>query len=131
MDNLSKNFKALEEIDFPQGLHGKIIKKLIYKKLKTPFFTLFCLFLLNFVILGWRLWLHMEELNTSIVILSPIVGSFELSYEYFTDLSSAISQSIPLFTISATLINAVALVYIYRPYSSIRYLSSNAQIMKL
>ncbi len=122
MNNLSKNFKSLPEIDFPEGLHGKIMKKLFYKRLKNPVLIIAGLLALNFIILTWRLWVRMAKFNT-LIIISSLFDSFELSYGYFADFFHAIFEFTPLFTISMILINIVAFVYLYRIWFDFQSLS--------
>lgn len=128
MNNLFKNFKSLPEIDFPEGLHGKIMKKLFYKRLKNPVLIIAGFLALNFIILTWRLWVRITEFNT-LIIISSLLGSFELSYEYFADFFQAIFKFTPLFTISMILINIVVFIYLYRIWFDFRSLAANKQIV--
>ena len=128
MNDLFKNFKLLPEIDFPEGLHGKIMKKLFYKRLKTPAMVIAGLLALNFIILTWRFWVRITELNT-LTIISSLFDSFELSYEYFADFFQAIFEFTPLFTISMILFNIVAFIYLYRIWLDFRSLATNKQMV--
>lgn len=128
MNDLFKNFKSLPEIDFPEGLHGKIMKRLFYKQLKTPAVIIVGLLALNFIALTWRLWIRMTEFNT-LIIISSLFDSFELSYGYFADFFQAIFEFTPLFTISMILVNIVAFVYLYRIWLDFRSLATSKQMV--
>jgi hypothetical protein len=128
MNNLSKNFKSLPEIDFPEGLHGKIMKKLFYNKLKTPAVVIAGLLALNFIASTWRLWIRMTEFNT-LTIISSLFDSFELRYEYFADFFHTIFEFTPFFTVFMILVDVVAFIYLYRSWFDFQSLAANQQMV--
>ena len=111
MDNLASMMKAIELPDFPAGLHGKIMRRIYFYRLRNPLLGVFGLLIADVMVSGWHVWVRMTQLNT-ISILMSIFDGFEASADFFTNATQNISDIIPLTSISVFTINSILLAYV-------------------
>ncbi len=90
--DIGQTIKDLAEIDFPEGLHGKILRQILFLRFRTPFLIVTTLLILNLVISGWRVWEKLLDVQafaifmifwealewTGAGIMQFIVDSYEL-----------------------------------------------------
>jgi len=123
MKNLPKKIKELE-IDFPDTLHGKIMKKLLFLRFRTPFIIIFVLLCTNLTFSTWYIFQKMSELNTFAVFRSLLYG-FEFSFAYAVDFAKLIFDAIPIMSIIVFGINLLLMAsLLYVSYGLKKFLLS-------
>lgn len=111
MKNLNKEMENLKEAEFPQGLHGKIMRRVAILRFRMSAFVITSLLAVNLVITGWRVWARIGEAD-SISIIKATLDSFEFSSDFFSSLWNSITNSVPIWYIAVFLINSMLLGYI-------------------
>jgi hypothetical protein len=66
--DIGQTIKEMSEIDFPEGLHGKILRQIVFLRFRTPFFVVVSLLLVNLIISGARIWEQLAESETLTMI---------------------------------------------------------------
>lgn len=112
MDTFSEKIKAMDEMEFPAGLHGKIMKKLLFLQFRTPFLIVLSLLLLNMAITGWNLWTRAADSQFQDVI-KAFLSSFEFSREYFSSFYAAASDFMPLSIVVNFTVNLLLIGYLF------------------
>ncbi len=121
MDQFSEKIKQLNEIDFPPGLHGKIMRKLAFLQFRTPFLVVVGLLMLNLVFSGWRIWNNLSGSET-ISTFKILLESFDWTWRSAYDLFGLAQDLFPMglivsFTINVTL--AIYLVYVIKTFKNL------------
>ena len=111
MDDLAPMMKTIEHPEFPPGLHGKIMRRIYFYRLRNPLLGVFGLLMADVAVSGWHVWMRMTQLNT-ISILMSIFDGFEASADFFTNATQNISEIMPVMSLSVFVINFVLLAYV-------------------
>ena len=101
--------KNLHSADLPQGLHGRIMKKIFFLKFRMPFFLVIALSIINLINSGWHLLNKVWEMQT-FNIFSAMIQQFELNFDYGKSLLSTVLENTPVGLLAAFIVN-LALVY--------------------
>jgi hypothetical protein len=110
-NNISQKIKNLPEIEFPEGLHSRIMKQLFFLKLRTPFIIFSSLLSINIIISGWYAWNKIIEMDT-IAIIKDMLSGFELSYYFISDFAQTILNYFPITSTIIFVVNILVLAYI-------------------
>lgn len=105
---LSDTMHALPEADFPKGLHGRIMRRLVVVQFRIPFLILFAILLVNLGVSGWHLWAKVGETN-SISIIESMIDGFEWSADFA---SNAVQNAIDFLPLASTLVFLVNLIVV-------------------
>lgn len=111
VNNFSENIKNMTEVEFPKGLHGRIMHKLFFLRYKTHFVTIFSLVSLNVFVSAWRTWTRIVEMDT-VAIIKDMLQGFDLSYYFISDFVKTILAYAPIYLFIIFLINTLILSYI-------------------
>lgn len=121
MDNFSEKIKQLSEIEFPPGLHGKIMRKLAFLQFRTPFLVIVGFLTLNLIFSGWRIWSTVSG-SEAVSTFKILLESLDWNWHSISDLFSIAQQLFPMGLIVSFLINAVLagyLIFITGTYKSL------------
>lgn len=117
--DLAEKIKSLPDINFPDNLHGKIMRKILFLRVKNQF-LLVALFLVgNIILSGWHAWVNMVRLET-IPVLSALLEGFEFSFEFIRQLYNTITTSVPVTTLSVFIVNVVVASYLFYLYFNLK-----------
>lgn len=111
MTNVSKKLREISEIEFPDGLHGRIMRKLFFIRYRGNFLLVAFLLTANIFLSGWRFWARMDELDTISVIRALLEG-FDVSRGFTLNFFSTLSQSFPVISVSIFIINILVITYV-------------------
>lgn len=103
------DIKNLTDQDLPADLHGKIIKKIYFMKLRAPLLFLSILSAINLAESGWHLFSKASEMET-FSIIHTLAGQFELSFDYFASLFAATVENAPLHSVLPFVINLILMI---------------------
>lgn len=112
MEKIDQTIKELRDIEFPPGLHGKIMRRLLFLRFRTPFLVITSLLLLNLIVSGWRLWQRLIEVEAP-MFLSILVNNFEWSLDSFKEIFETAVELVPASTLTVFLINLLVLTYVF------------------
>jgi len=110
-DQFSQKIKALSELDFPPGLHGKIMRKLAFLQFRTPFLVVVSLLLLNLIFSGWQIWYRLSESDAFNTFRILLEGA-EWNWRTLGDLFEIAQNLFPLGLIFTFTINILLIAYI-------------------
>ena len=110
-EDIGKTIKEMSEIEFPEGLHGKILRQIVFLRFRTPFITVVSLLLLNLVISGWRIGEQLIEAET-LAMVALLWDSVELSFSGFFQFILDIVEIAPVGHILLLLLNLAVLGYV-------------------
>lgn len=113
MDQISQAIKEISEVDFPDGLHGKIMRRLLFLRFRTPFLVISGLLVLNLVVSGWRLWEKMTEMET-VLILRTSWDVVELNIASLVDFVRETWSVLPVGALVILFINILVIAYVVR-----------------
>ena len=111
MNGFSSKMKEMSEYAFPQGLHGRIMRRIYFFRLRGPLLTIFFLLAVNAALSAWHVWIRMMQLNT-LAIITSMFEVFEASADFFINITQNISQVIPIMSLSVFTLNAALLCYV-------------------
>ena len=113
MEKLHNIFKMLPEYDVSPQLHKRILRKVLFRHFTFSPLTILSLLLLNLGLSGWQVWSRLIETET-LSILKALFEGFEWSSFFLRELFSTITESVPLFSLSVFLLNAVLVISFIR-----------------
>ncbi len=105
------SLKNMPEMEFPQNLHAKIMRRIMFYKFRTALLLLSAFLAANLGLIIYRISVHVSEFQ-SFAILSSILKDFELSWEYLSSLLSMGAEVLPLNLLVFGVINAALLAYL-------------------
>lgn len=112
MNNLSTSIKNMPEIAFPDNLHGKIMRHLLFLRFRTPFVVIATLLMLNLVVSGVRLWVRMDDADAPL-ILSILASNFEWSASAFREFVATTFEVVPFDALIVFVVNALLVGYVF------------------
>lgn len=110
-EDIGQTIKAMSEIEFPEGLHGKILRQIVFLRFRTPFITVVLLLTLNLVISGWRIWEQMLEGQT-LAMVGMLWETAEIGFSSLFQFMLDVFEIAPVGHILLLFINLVVLGYI-------------------
>ena len=109
--DINEKIKNLNELEFPEGLHGKIMRKLAFLQFRTPFIVVVTLLLLNLLFSGWNIWLRLSDTD-AISTFRLMLEGFEWNFSSISQLASAAGDLFPMGLMVSFTINILLFVYI-------------------
>ena len=126
MDDFERKMKEMEEVPFPENLHRRIMRRVLFLKFRVPFVILFLLLTVNLTISALRLQSQMEGVDSSIgfflmenrvlefyierdILALPAVEAFPV---LFSDLFSLTIDFLPITAMVSLLINLLLVGFI-------------------
>jgi len=129
MDELSETIKNISEINFPPGLHGKIMKRVAFLQFRTPFIAVVSLLVLNLIVSGWQIWSKVSE-TQSFSILGELTSGLDWNLNSVLDLLKTINELFPVGLIVTFLVNVLLVAYLFYLMRSFKKLSDSAKSTK-
>lgn len=120
--DLLTRFRQLEEINFPSGLHGKIMRKLVFLQFRTPFLIVTGFLFLNLLLSGWHI-LEAIKFNQSWELLKIMLADFEWSGEFFANFWAMLREFFPLGLMFGFVFNFGLMFYLFALMKSFRKFS--------
>lgn len=117
--NIETAMKTVAQLEFPRGLHERIMRRVWFTKLRTPIAIIGSLFFINFAVIIWRLWVHLGE-NEGYYLLRTILEDLEWDQGSLRFAWSEIVDIVPLSLIVGIVVNVALLLYIYRVFGLIK-----------
>ena len=109
--DLGQKIKEVSEIEFPSGLHGRIMRQLVFLKFRTPFLIVVTLLLLNLVLSGIRVWNQLLDAE-AVTIFSILWDGIEWSFVGLGQFARDLFELVPVGQLGMLAINCAALLYI-------------------
>lgn len=122
MENLEKKFKEIDDIPFPEDLHGKIMRKIYFSRIKNLLIPAIALLLVSMSILGWRIWARIAEAD-AIHVTQATFDGFEPSFSYVNAFTQMVAETFPVNLMIIFATNAVMLVFLIGVLSGLKKLS--------
>ncbi|MCX6781383.1 MAG: hypothetical protein NT003_04720 [Candidatus Magasanikbacteria bacterium] len=113
--DLGQTIKEMSEIDFPDGLHGKIMRQIVFLKFRTPFITVVTLLVLNLFFSGARILERLatdETLETIIALWQNVEFTLRGLAQFGEDLFEVIPVGYGLIFICNFLVLAYVTLYL-------------------
>ncbi len=110
MEEISEKIKQLSELEFPEGLHGKIMRKLAFLQFRTPFLVVVGFLLLNLVFSGFSIWVRVAGTG-AVDTFRIMLGGFEWNTTSLSQLASAASDLFPIGLMTSFCINVLLFAY--------------------
>ena len=110
-EDVGQVIKEMSEIEFPEGLHGKILRQIVFLRFRTPFITVVLLLTLNLVISGWRIWEQLLEGQT-LAMVGMLWETVEMSFTSLFQFVLDVFEIAPVGHILLLIINFAVLGYI-------------------
>lgn len=110
-NDIGQTIKEMSEIEFPKGLHGKILRQIVFLRFRVPFLIVVVLLVLNLIISGWRVWeqlLDSEVFSFVSLLWSAIEFDFQSLVQFVTD----VYEVAPVGYIALFAVNLAALLYV-------------------
>lgn len=122
---LGHTIKELSDIQFPAGLHGKIMRQLVFLKFRTPFMVVVSLLSANLIFNVWRMGERFSEEGFA-TLMSIFLDNFEFTLDFAGQLMGTIAESTPWMHLGVVVVNVLLLGYVARLPLTFRKLVKNA-----
>lgn len=109
--DIGQTIKDMSEIEFPEGLHGKILRRILFLKFRTPFVVVMTLLILNLIISGFRIWERLLDAE-AFTILSLLWETLEFNLAGVGQFLTDIYDVLPVGYLVLFAINLLAFAYI-------------------
>lgn len=110
MESVSRNLKELVVEDIPEGLHLRIISKMVVSKFRAYFLAVGIFLVLNFLVLSWHIWMTIIDTEAYAVFFA-LFQDFEFSFSYISDIVGTLFEIIPIVLVVAFVVNLVLIIY--------------------
>lgn len=111
MKDISDAIKELSEIEVPAGLHGKIMRRLLFLKFRTPFVVVVSLLLMNLAVSGVRMWQEWSDMEAS-ALVSFLVSNLEFSARGILDFLVTVYDVTPVGWLTVFIMNLLLVIYV-------------------
>jgi hypothetical protein len=101
----------LADQNFPDKLHDKIMRKIFFIKLRTPFLFIITLSCFNLINYAWHFINQAAEMQTWSVI-STMFDHFELSSDYLGSFIQTTMENTPINLMIGLIINSILVYYL-------------------
>lgn len=118
MDKIEQKIKSLNDIELPDGLHGRIVRSVIMRRYRSPFFVVSAAIILNVLISGWRINVRVFQ-NGAISAFGSFFSGFSMDYDFVSDFFRLVMDYIPLPSLFIFLINLALLGYVSKLFFDI------------
>lgn len=118
MDKIEQKIKNTNDVEFPEGLHGKIVRSVVMRRYRWQLLAVLSVVIFNVGISGVRLHASIYQ-SGAIPAFGSFFGSFSMDYDYVSDFMGLVSDYIPLHSLSIFLVNLVLAGYIAKLYFDI------------
>lgn len=122
MDNFSQTIHKLPVVEFPLGLHGKIMKQLFFLKFRVPFFIISGILFCNIAVTGYHAWSRMID-TEALSIATALWEGFEWSFDFFSEFARTVIEYFPIGSFIMIMFNALLLEYVVFLYFSFKKFS--------
>lgn len=126
-NHLQQKLKALPEINFPENLHGKIMRRAYIHQFRTPLISIMFLLLINLALSGWRLGVRAMELDTISSMRATLEG-FELSLDFVQNFFQNFVLSVPIANTLIFIVNLSLLSYVSFLFFKLQKIQSLAKV---
>ncbi len=109
--DIGQTIKEMSEVDFPEGLHGKILRQIVFLRFRTPFVIVVSLLVLNLIISGWRIWEQLLESET-ITMVALLWEALEFSFGGVLQFATDVFEVAPVGYIALLILNLLVLGYV-------------------
>ena len=110
MLEISRAIKEMSEIELPPGLHGKIMRRLLFLKFRTPFVIVVVLLLMNLAVSMERLFDLWENANATTILLFSFT-TLEFSVAGIRDILVDVYEVMPVGSVCITALNLFLVAY--------------------
>ncbi|MEI6495010.1 MAG: hypothetical protein WCO03_03025 [bacterium] len=110
---IEQDIKNLDEYQLPEGLHGQIMRQLLFYRAFRPLVATLVIILVNTLLLGWSIYTKTEELQT-VSIITAMSESFNLTYNFFVDFLTGALDALPVISIITLACNLIVGFYVTR-----------------
>lgn len=110
MDKLSRQLATLPKAAFPDRLHFKLMRQVLFESSRKPLTITTALFLLALIISSWHFFTVLINLEVP-SLASLLLRDFELSFSYVRDTSQMIALSLPPMSTASFVITLIASIY--------------------
>ncbi len=124
MDNIFQTIHELPAIEFPSGLHGKIMRQLFFLKFRIPFFVISAFLFCNIIISVYHAWSRMINTEAFSIVVALWEG-FEWSFDFFADSARTVVEYFPIGWFLIVMTNSLLLGYVVFLYFSFKKFSVN------
>ena len=105
------SLKNLPDLTVPDGLHGKIMRRVLFLKFRTMLVLVHAFLLVNLGLLVNSITVHIAQ-HGSFGILQQVLQDFDLSADYFGSLFSMTFAVLPVHLILISLLNIALILYV-------------------
>ncbi len=119
--NIKKAMQQLPDASFPEHLHQKIMRSVRWQQSRVSVGIFALLIGFNLIVSAFHLWARLVEFDT-IAVFKELMGSFEISYDFFQDVLSTAATTIPLNAMMIFSLNfflSVYAFYFFRQFKNI------------
>lgn len=103
--------KDMSEIDFPAGLHGKILRQIVFLRFRTPFTIIVSLLSLNLAISSWRV-LELFGESEVLTVVSLLWEAADVNFSGFWQFLGDAFSVAPIGPLALFAVNLLALLYV-------------------
>ena len=115
MEKIEQKIRGVSDIEFPEGLHGRIIRSIIIRRYRWPLLSVLGVVVFNVIISGIRLHATIFG-NGSIAAFGSFFSNFSMDYDFVSDFSGLVADYIPLHSLAIFLVNLALTGYIAKLY---------------
>ncbi len=110
-DKLSERIRSLEDAALPEGLHGRIVRRLLFLQFRKPFLVVLGLLAVNLVVSGWHIYARFSEDGTLASTASGLIG-FGWDRAYFREAASVLFDLFPVSLLLTFIVNLALVGYL-------------------
>lgn len=115
MEKIEQKIRGINDIEFPEGLYGRIIRSIIIRRYRWPLFSVLGVVVFNVIVSGLRLQSSFAESGATTTFNSFFKG-FSMDYNFIQDFSGLVADYIPLHSLAIFLVNLALTGYIAKLY---------------
>ncbi len=109
--DIGQTIKEMTEIEFPAGLHGKILRQILFLRFRTPFLVIVTLLVGNLLFSGIRIWQRILD-SEGLATLGLLWETLEFSFKGGMQFAHDAYDVLPIGYIGLFLVNLLVFLYV-------------------
>lgn len=122
MDSLEQHISQLADPDLPEGLHGRIMRRLTFARFHRAFWATVSVLSLNLAVSGWYLWKRLIETD-ALATIRFLLEDFSWSLAGTKEFLSIAREFFPVGLLVSFTLNAAIVIYVSFLFRSFKKLS--------
>lgn len=129
-NDLSEKLKQIPEVQFPLGLHARVMASAIFLKFRTKLILFSGLLSLGLLFSGWHIWIKIRGFE-ALSVMQTVLSGFQADLSFVNDFIQTFYGFFPVASIFIFLVNLTLMIflgYLFFAFKKMSFIKPRRQI---